>query len=199
MGALASFQAEASLEGRYLTEDTSLGFDAYYDSNQDITWLIDTNYQGTKSWQYADDWVQQVRLGGYDDWRLPTGAEFRQMWVTELGNYQYALGNPNPNTYNAGPFKNVQYFVTGYYGGQQKQAAYWTSDTSGDTANAWLTYSGFLINQYKEGLSFGYSTWLVRSGDSGLSTAPVPLPATWLLFLGGLGWLRLRSPSTKCI
>jgi hypothetical protein len=192
VGALLSFQAQASFEGRYLSADTSNGFDAYYDTDMNLTWLADASYQGTKSWQAADDWVQTLRLGDYENWRLPTVAEFSEMWVTELGNYQFGLGNPNPFTYNPGPFKNVQYFVTGFYNSSVlKTAAYWTSETSGDNAYAWLTYGGGVVTQVKE--SVNYSTWVVRSGDAGFAGAPVPLPATWLLFLGGLGCLRLRS------
>lgn len=192
IASLTSFQVEASFLGGNLPDGSPEGVDVYYDTDQNLTWLADTNYQGTKSWQYADDWVQTLSIGGYEDWRLPTVDEIRQIWVTELGNYQYALGSPNPNTYNAGPFRNIRYFADRFNtSGVLEQAAYWTSDTNGDFAYAWKTYSGLVINQYKD--NYGYSTWLVRSGDSGLSNAPVPLPATWLLFLGGLGWLRLRS------
>lgn len=57
-----------------------------YDSDQDITWLIDFNYAATQyaesggtlgdedgmmTWAEATDWAQNLEYGGYSDWRLP--------------------------------------------------------------------------------------------------------------------------------
>jgi hypothetical protein len=45
-----------------------------YDTDLDITWLQDANYANSPngmSWTEAMTWVQQLRYGGYDDWRLP--------------------------------------------------------------------------------------------------------------------------------
>ena len=83
----------AELQGRYLTPDTSNGFDAYYDTEQDMTWLADALYGGRRDWNSADQWVESLRLGGYSDWRLPTVTgspanpsvgELYYLWVYEL-------------------------------------------------------------------------------------------------------------------
>jgi hypothetical protein len=57
-----------------------------YDSDQDITWLMDSNYaaaqyassggslgdaDGKMNWYEAMNWVNSLSYGGYDDWRLP--------------------------------------------------------------------------------------------------------------------------------
>jgi len=50
-----------------------------YDSNQNLTWLQDTNYaktsgyddDGLMGWDDAMAWVANLTYGGYDDWRLP--------------------------------------------------------------------------------------------------------------------------------
>ncbi len=167
-------QSHAELQGRYLTQNTSNGFDAYYDTLRNVTWLADASYGGTMSWDFADNWVQSVRLGGYDDWRLPTYAdpqgnlgEFYQLWVHELGNnadQQHPILQ-----YNPGPFHNVIYYMTGS-NGNWGTAAYWTDYSFGDFAMAWMTFNAGWIGQYKEGTSYG--VWLCRTGDSGWSPPP---------------------------
>ncbi|MEK6703849.1 MAG: hypothetical protein AABZ53_16440 [Planctomycetota bacterium] len=162
--------ARADFEGRYLTLDTSHGFDAYYDTTLGVTWLADALYGGRMDWDTADNWVAGVRLGGYDDWRLPTfsdgsGAgstgEFYHMWVVELGNNDDAQ-HPTMQ-FNPGPFHNVEYYMGS--GAYHPNAAYWTSHSYSDFAMAWMTFNAFYIGQYKEGTAYG--VWLCRSGDSG--------------------------------
>lgn len=57
-----------------------------YDSDQNLTWLLDANYAATQyaatngaqgdadgmmTWSQATAWVEGLEYGGYDDWRLP--------------------------------------------------------------------------------------------------------------------------------
>jgi hypothetical protein len=55
-----------------------------YDSEQDLTWLVDANYalisnestyavdaNGRMSWGTAWSWADELVYNGYDDWRLP--------------------------------------------------------------------------------------------------------------------------------
>jgi len=54
-----------------------------YDTELDVTWFADANYArtsgvtetGAMTWQQATDWVTQLNLGGYSDWRLPSTPE----------------------------------------------------------------------------------------------------------------------------
>lgn len=171
--------ARAEFQGRYLTADTSRGFDAYYDTALNVTWLADALYGGRKEWDYAMNWAETVRLGGYDDWRLPTFSngsgnsttgEFYQMWVVELGNNHD--GQHPVWTFNPGPFHNVEYYISS--GAYNPQAAYWTDGSNGDVAYAWMTFNAFWIGQFKEGTSYG--VWLCRTGDSGWAPPPPCAP-----------------------
>ncbi|WKB50612.1 PEP-CTERM sorting domain-containing protein [Eleftheria terrae] len=73
----SSGHAAAALEGRDLGGGSA--FDAYYDTELDITWLADANLAGTTGyteggwmdWQTAMDWVSSLDVHGVKGWRLP--------------------------------------------------------------------------------------------------------------------------------
>lgn len=76
---LVSGAAHAALQGRDLNGSPD-SFEAYYDTDLDITWLADANYaqtsgydaDGLMTWTNADTWAAQLNINGYDNWRLPT-------------------------------------------------------------------------------------------------------------------------------
>ena len=82
---LVSGSAHAALQGRDLNGSAS-SFEAYYDTDRNITWLADANYawtsgydtDGRMSWTDAKTWAANLRLVDavnkitYDNWRLPT-------------------------------------------------------------------------------------------------------------------------------
>ncbi|MEW6676677.1 MAG: PEP-CTERM sorting domain-containing protein [Pseudomonadota bacterium] len=194
---VAAHGAEAALEGRYFTPGVTSGaFDAYYDTNLDVTWLADTNQFGLMSWDYVDNWVQTLVLAGVDEWRLPSFSdgsgdgstgELYQLFVVELGNN---ADSQHPTlVYNPGPFRNVQYYITT---GGGPTAAYWTDTAYGDGAYAWQTFNASYIAQSKEGLYWGYSVWLVHDGDVGY-VAAVPEPEAYALMLAGLGLVAFAA------
>ena len=48
-----------------------------YDSDQDLTWTQDAGLSGFRSsWDDATAWAENLVLGGFDDWRLPTTTQF---------------------------------------------------------------------------------------------------------------------------
>ena len=45
---------------------------AVYDTDLNITWTADFNIHGLMTWASANTWADNLVLGGYSDWRLPT-------------------------------------------------------------------------------------------------------------------------------
>ena len=82
---LATASAHAALQGRDLNGSAG-SFEAYYDTELDITWLADANYaktsgydaDGLMTWAAANTWAAQLSFTNpltsetLDDWRLPT-------------------------------------------------------------------------------------------------------------------------------
>lgn len=90
---------ETTLQGRDLDGDAANGFEAYYDTVLDITWLADANYaatsgytsasnggkapgseydsngfgtDGSMGWDAAMTWATNLNVHGVTGWRLPT-------------------------------------------------------------------------------------------------------------------------------
>ena len=74
---LISGAAHAALQGRDLNGSAG-SFEAYYDTDLNITWLANANVNGTLIWSVANTWaanlsiVDTVNNITYDNWRLPT-------------------------------------------------------------------------------------------------------------------------------
>lgn len=73
---------QTTLQGRDLDGNANT-FEAYYDTALDITWLADANGAKTSSyaaansagrmtWDGAKTWADNLVVGAYSDWRLPT-------------------------------------------------------------------------------------------------------------------------------
>jgi hypothetical protein len=71
---------ETTLQGRDLDGNFVNGFEAYYDTDLDITWLADASYSKTSGydsdgfmyWGQAENWVAGLNYNGITGWRLPT-------------------------------------------------------------------------------------------------------------------------------
>lgn len=119
---------ETTLEGRYLSGDFSNGFDAYYDTVLDITWLADTNYAqtsghhltGLMTAQEASAWAAGLTLGGYTEWQLPTsapvdGSDSMNLTLSYDGTTDVGFNIAAPGTLYAGSTANSlahMYYVT---------------------------------------------------------------------------------------
>ena len=80
---LVSGAAHAALQGRDLN-GSAASFEAYYDTDLNLTWLADANYAKTSSydadgamdWYAASTWAASLSftdgVNTYDNWRLPT-------------------------------------------------------------------------------------------------------------------------------
>jgi hypothetical protein len=154
---IVNFSARAALIPR--------GNGMVYDDVQHLTWLQDANYAATTgyaaggymSWGIAYDWAQTVTVGGFSDWRMPSTAEFQNMFMSANG-----LGNATPSIRNTGPFTNVQFSLIG---------GYWTTNffmlatPDGLTAEYYYYNDTYLGWSYQIDGGGAYFVWPVRSGD----------------------------------
>jgi len=74
---------ETTLQGRDLDGDLVNGYEAYYDTALNITWLADANYAKTSgydsdgliNWDGAKKWAAELNVNGKTGWRLPTMSD----------------------------------------------------------------------------------------------------------------------------
>ena len=87
--------AQAALQGRDL-DPAKAGFEAYYDTELNISWLADFGAvrsfeaDGRLSWDGAQSWIAQLNtqsLYGFNNWRLPK--------VTPVNGQAFRYGNSN--------------------------------------------------------------------------------------------------------
>jgi hypothetical protein len=195
VAALASGSAHAVLQGRDLNGSVG-SFEAYYDTELNITWLADADMNGPMTWDAANTWVANLSftdgVNVYDNWRLPstlqpdlscstqsggdsygyncTGSEMGHLFYSELGGaaLQSILSSADPDVVK---FANLQ------------ALPYWSATEYGsNTVFAWA----FLFNngnQTAPGKTNSYLSLAVSPGD----IAAVPEADTWVMLLAGLG------------
>lgn len=219
--------AHAALEGRDADKNPDNGFEAYYDTVLDITWLTDAGYAGTTGfaetgdlpWSQAVAWAQSLDFQGVTGWRLPSvaskistgtleqisagvGADAR---TGELG-YMYHVNldldgdlSPNRGTIQIpGLDKGI---ILNF-----SSELYWTQDTyTLRPSRAWALWTSFPFagsQAYVGKILYG-GAWAVHDGDPfGFVPGPAPAvdePATlWLLVAGlGVGGFMQRKRRVK--
>lgn len=213
MGGLGLTQANAALQGRDVDKNSANGFEAYYDTTLDITWLADAGYGETTGalpatgawWSWSQTWVQSFEYFGATDWRLPkvqskissgTADDFQVGFgegvsKSELG-YMYYV---NLQLKSGGPTVIDQVSIPGLDGGIIKNfraPLYWTSDTYAQNSSvAWAlwTSSPYVGSQAFVGKTLYGAAWAVHDGDI-FAPKVDPLPG------GGGGVPAVPEPST---
>jgi hypothetical protein len=125
-----------------------MGGEAVLDKQTGLTWARNVDLAaGTKTWQEAIEFCQNLEIGNRKGWRLPTKEEF----ITILD-----TSRSNPALPDGHPFEN--------YRGQWK-SAYWTGTTYEDNSNSayyiWIHVGG-VLDELK---IFDYRIWPVLGGN----------------------------------
>jgi len=182
-----------------------------YDTVQNITWLQNWNTNGLMNWSTANNWVNDLVYGGFDDWRLPTtnttassncsgnfnpgggfpqqyfgfnctGSELGHMFYNEFGATAGQSILAGSNAANLALFTNVQ------------SLDYWSgTEYAPNPGDAWVFSSSDGYQGFDSKFSALYAV-AVRPGDV---AAAVPEPQTLalaLLALGATMVVRRRRP-----
>lgn len=194
--AVVSFNVSAALVGRLAATPGGTDYQAYYDTEADLTWLADANAFGdSMNWTDANAWAAQLSVGGNDTWRLasslnsddtgPCGIGYN-CTDSEMGNLFYNVLGGTASTSivtthnsNYDLFSNVQF---GYYWSATEDTQYTT-----DNSEAWEFGMHYGDHATTSKASNGYA-WAVQSGD--VSAVPVPA-AVWLFGSGLIGLIGL--------
>ncbi len=173
-----------------------------YDDVLDLCWLQNASAAGSRNWNDAVAWAEDLEFGGHTDWRLArmstdsSNVAFTCSAITEqacidsrneLGYmFSYNLPNNFPKTGNQGPFLNIPPVV-------------WSStDWSVDWAWGFIFESGSGSGSVSGGgtsfakKSLQFPGWAVRPGQCRAAPGrPEPIPAVGAWGLGVLGLLMM--------
>ena len=130
--------ADAALVGRLAATPGGTDYQAYYDTEADLTWLADANYaqtsgytgtgvlsDGRMTWQAANDWAAQLTVGGVSGWRLADTIDVGNDGITFANGKFYTGVDAGFNMTTHSELSNLYYNVLG-------NLAYY--DTSGNAA-----------------------------------------------------------------
>lgn len=190
--------ANSALVGRLA--DSNGNYQAYYDTEADLTWLADANYaqtsgyneNGLMHWPDAMAWATDLNIDGVTGWRLPdtnfctgyscSSSEMGNLFFNVLDGTTYDIGN---TTYNANYdlFSNVQ--SSGYWSATKQHYSLNPSRVYYFNMDTGLQGVGYTSSQY-------FYAWAVQSGDVDTVVSTVPLPASlWLFSFGLIGLIKL--------
>jgi hypothetical protein len=209
---------ETTLQGRDL-DGNAATFEAYYDTDLDITWLADANYakttlfdtDGKMVWATANNWAAGLDVNGITGWRLPSTVDAGNDGCTfnpdqyngedcgynitthsEMSHLFYVtLGNVDfyDTSGNQDPNWSTSNHNTGPFK-NLKSDFYWSGTSyAQDPSAAWKF--AFLFGGQEDGDKAAQFNfaWPVHSGD----ITAVPLPAAaWLFGSGLIGLVGMR-------
>lgn len=197
---------ETTLQGRDLDGNLSNGFEAYYDTVLDVTWLANAGI-AKLTWNDAQSLVQNLNVNGVTGWRLPNVTPIKDSGF----DYGSSFNGSTDFGYNITSPRNelahMFYVTLGNKAWRDTsgavQAGHGLTNTGpfSNLGNGYWSGVGFGINHPDKWLAFytsdgaqsfngGGSTeavWAVHAGD----VAAVPEPQTYALWLLGLAALAV--------
>lgn len=209
--------AHAALQGRDLNGSAG-SFEAYYDTDLNVTWLGNANMNGIMTWSDAKTWAANLSftdgVNVYDNWRLPTttdtgsagcdyansgtdcgynvaptSSEMAHLYFVTLGNQSYfTTTGVESGAYAGGANPNSTLDNTGPFTNFQS-SYYWSgTEYAPDPSGAWL----FGTDSGTQGggdKADSFYALAVSPGD----VAAVPEAETYALMLAGLGLIGWRA------
>lgn len=188
--------AQAALQGRDLNGSID-SFEAYYDTDLNITWLADANFgSGAMTWINANNWaanlsiIDSVNTITYDNWRLPdtlpydascsdtsyeygcTGSEMGHLFYVEFG----GVAGSSPRYTDNANFRLFDHIWDIYWSATWK---YPSNAWVFDMETGWQAALSINLSGNK------FRAWAVSDGDVGI--AAIPEPETYVMMLAGLG------------
>lgn len=181
-GVICTPIAQAALEdlGNGLIKDADLGIAWLADANNSKTSGYNTN--GIMTWNTANNWANQLNVGGHSDWRLPTTSEFAHLFSDELeGVKDHSIYDTHNNATFA-LFSNIQ------ASNWSNAVSYWTATPTGDS-DVHSTFSFTSGRDFTDNKDIGHYAMAVA----------VPEPETYAMLLAGLGLVSLVARRRKQI
>lgn len=200
--------ANAALIGRLAATEGGTDYQAYYDTEADLTWLTDANYamtsghdsDGMMIWREGMDWAASLNVDGVIGWRLPdtlqpdvscyyqndAGVSYGlNCSGSEMGNLFYnVLGGSAGSSIIASHNSNYELFSN------VQSSYYWSATEYPFNINvAWFMNMDDGFQDGHAGTRTFYA-WAVHSGD--VSAVPVPA-AVWLFGSGLIGLFGLAK------
>lgn len=200
--------AQATLMGRLPFTPGGTDYQAYYDSDANLTWLTKANVNGAIQWSDAMNWAQTLRINSVSGWRLPvtqqpdstcseqnndqsfgvncTGSELGNLFYNVLGG---DTDDPIVDHHNANYdlFSNIQ------------SGIYWSATDFAPGAPWVLDFGNGgnqLIDEIANDTEFA---WAVHPGDVLAERVFVPAPdALWLMLAGLAGMAAARWRVVQC-
>ena len=185
---LVSGSAHAALQGRDLNGSPG-SFEAYYDTDLNITWLANANVNGLMNWADANTWAANLSftdgLSVYDNWRLPTAlnqdgtgpCSGYNCTNSEMGHLFYsgtaALSILTSTDPDLAKFTNLQ------------ANPYWSATEYAPPFTGFAWYFTF-VNGGQDATSKGSGFYALAVSPGDVAAVPVPA-AAWLLGSGLLG------------
>ncbi len=203
-----------SATGAHAALTLTLGGQAVYDTDLNVTWLANANLAasntfgvsgissyGSMTWNTAQSWIGAMNTAnylGYNDWRLPVtvqpDATCSDQWGSAFFGYNCTGSEMGHLFYNElGGVASSSILTTNNTNLDLFQNVlshyYWSgTEYAPDNSRAWsfLTNGGNQYAHHKDSIMF---VWAVRPGQ----VAAVPEPETYAMLLAGLGLLGFTA------